>query len=250
MRFLVPSAAILVCALGASAQSYSNEPNTYRHGGTYSTLQSHSEQSCAESCRADTNCLAWSFLKPHTGIAASTCELKQTVGNAEENPLMTSGVSPRLSSQHQAAPRPEPTNNLLGGQTVQHSARAPRPLRRARRAVPQQSHQTPAHRPTVTRTAAPSRPSGRVLSANDPAIVRQGVRSNAAPAQVAPHAAPAPVVAAPLRRAAPQQQAAQERPYDNLRNREFPRYSVQDNTAFEGDTIVEEVVTNEVGAGS
>lgn len=250
MRFLVPSAFVLVCALGASAQSYSNEPNTYRHGGTYSTTQAHSEQSCAETCRADTKCLAWSFLKPDTGIGSSTCELKQTLGTAEENPLMTSGVSPRFASQHQAAPRPESTDDLLGGEfEVQHSA-APDPVEHTQ--VVSHDFSPAPLQSTTTFTAAPSRPSGRVLSANDPAIVRQGISGNAVPAPVAAPSATAlpPPPRVPVQQAAPQQPVAQERPYDNLRNREFPRYSVQDDTAFEGDTIVEDIFVDNGGGGA
>lgn len=258
MRVLLSAAAALFISLGASAQTYSHEPDTYRHGGTYNTVQASSEQSCAETCRADTACLVWSFRKPHTGIGPSQCELKQSIGLAEENPTMTSGISPRIAGQDQATPRLTQPQGLLGGQTSQaRPLVAPRPLQVSATQVNTGQTVTRRQRPTSSTllSAAPSRPSGRVLSPNDPRIIRQGSRTAATAAAIP---APAAASTAPVRQAtrAPQRQARpvlQKRPYDNLRNREFPQYSVQDNTAFETDTIVEEAATaaaDAVGGGS
>ena len=75
-----------------------------------------------------------------------------------------------------------------------------------------------------------------------------------------PAATPAavPATAAPVRQVAPAPRpqtrtAVRQRPYDNLRNREFPQYSVQDDSAFDSETVIDgatEAATNTVGAGS
>ena len=265
MRVILPAAAALIFSMGASAQTYSHEANTYRHGGTYSTVQSSSEQSCAETCRADTQCLVWSFRKPQTGVGPSQCELKQSIGYAENNPTMTSGISPRFASQHQAAPRPEVSNGLLGGVVSQTQApAAPRALQISADHAPVSTAPTPT-RPvrrqrastSTTYSAAPSRPSGRVLSPDDPRIVRQGTRTRTVAVPAATPAA-VPATAAPVRQVAPAPRpqtrtAVRQRPYDNLRNREFPQYSVQDDSAFDSETVIDgatEAATNTVGAGS
>jgi len=264
MRIFLPAAATLILCMSASAQSYSHEPDTYRHGGTYSTVQSSSEQACAETCRADTKCLVWSFRKPNTAAGPSQCELKQTIGHSEENALMTSGISPRFSEQQQAVVAAPYPSGLLGGTSSQtrHTSRTftragtrgpaltpARTVRTRSSAVAAPAAVTPTR--TVQAQPATSRPSGRVLSPNDPRIVRNRTSQTS----VTVSAGQAQQTQIPVRRVQPQAQPTPRpsqnatRPYDNLRNREFPRYSVQDDTAFDSDTIIEDVITEE-GAGS
>jgi hypothetical protein len=278
MRILLPAAATLIFCMSASAQSYSHEPDTYRHGGTYSTVQSSSEQACAETCRADTKCLVWSFRKPNTAAGPSQCELKQTIGHAEENALMTSGVSPRFSEQQQAVVAPPSSSGLLGGTSSQtrHATRTlsrnstrvqapinrPAPTIRRRQAVvqtpaaPTQIRESAFSAPASQRVATP-RPAGRVLSPNDPRIIRN--HSSQTRVTTSAGAGQTQQVQVPVRQVAPPQpaqprQPAQraprtERPYDSLRNREFPRYSVQDGVALDADTA-ESTGTEAAGSGS
>ncbi len=261
MRIFLPAAATLIFCMSASAQSYSHEPDTYRHGGTYSTIQSSSEQACAEICRADTKCLVWSFRKPQTAAGPSQCELKQSIGQAEENPLMTSGVSPRFSEQQQAVVAP-PTTDLLGGtqaRTFPARTRAARTIAsapasyvsRPQAAAPTtQLHESafgtaPTRRARVT---APQ-PTGRVLSPNDPRIIRNHTGQTSVTVNGTGQAQQTRIpVRAAQAQPAPQPTRAPTRPYDNLRNREFPRYSVQDGVTLDADTAEDAAQT--AGAGS
>ena len=257
MRIFLPAAATLIFCMSASAQSYSHEPDTYRHGGTYSTIQANSEQACAEICRADTKCLVWSFRKPQTAAGPSQCELKQSIGQAEENPLMTSGVSPRFSEQQQAIVAP-PTTDLLGGtqaHTFPTRTRATRTTASAPAtyvtAAPTQLHESAfGTAPTKRARVAATRPTGRVLSPNDPRIIRN--QTGQTSVTVSTGAGQAQQTRIPVRAApaqpAPQPTRAPSRPYDNLRNREFPRYSVQDGVTLDADTA--EGAAQTAGAGS
>ena len=123
MRTFISIATFAVIASGASAQqTYSNEPNTYRYGGTYKTVNASTANSCASLCGQEQVCLAWSYQRQTRGFGGARCELKSTIGRAVNNPLMISGISPQLSSQGQTAQRsPQSTGTLLGGP----STRAP-----------------------------------------------------------------------------------------------------------------------------
>ena len=117
MRTFISIATFAVIASGASAQqTYSNEPNTYRYGGTYKTVNASTPNSCASLCGQEQVCLAWSYQRQTRGLGGARCELKSTIGRSVNNPLMVSGVSPQLSSQGQAVQRsPQSTGTLLGG---------------------------------------------------------------------------------------------------------------------------------------
>ncbi|MEO0882737.1 MAG: PAN domain-containing protein, partial [Pseudomonadota bacterium] len=75
---------------------YSHEQKTYRFGGTYKVIAATDVQSCANRCQLEDVCLAWSFQRETQGLGTARCELKSSVGRAEENALMVSGISPRL----------------------------------------------------------------------------------------------------------------------------------------------------------
>lgn len=274
MRILLPAAATFMLCMSASAQSYSYETNTYRHGGTYSTVQSSSEQDCAETCRGDTKCLVWSFRKPVTEAGPSQCELKQTIGHAEENALMTSGVSPRFSEQQQAVVPPS-TSDLLGGTNSQtghetrtlsnNSTHVQTPISRSAPEIRSQTAavQTPAAPTQVRDTAfgatepvAAPHPSSRIVSPSDPRIVSNHTSQSLITTSTGenPQATRIPVQPgppAPIRQGRPLPPpprvngATAPQPYDNLRNREFPRYSVQGDIPLEADSV-----SGAAGAGS
>ena len=259
MRILLPAAATLIFCMSASAQSYSYEPDTYRHGGTYSTTISGSPDACAQACGADQKCLVWSFRKPDTAAGPAQCELKQSIGHAEENALMISGVSPRFSSDQQAYVPPS-ADDLLGGETA-NVERAPEaftvratPSPRPAPAPTRSAATSPSPAQTQIRESAFSAPSpapgantnGRVLNPTDPRIVRNSANQGAVTAGTSqsPQATRVPaqsVAPAPIRQGRPlppppRVSGEQARPYDNLRNREFPRYSVQDNVPLDADS--------------
>lgn len=117
MRMLLPLAVLAFIAGTSSAQdTYSNQENTYRYGGTYSTVTIGTATSCSALCGQDQTCQAWSFRRETGALGSAVCELKSTIGSAVKNPLMTSGINPRLASIGQAAPRRIPSvDTLLGG---------------------------------------------------------------------------------------------------------------------------------------
>ncbi len=123
MRIFISLATLALITSGVSAQQpYSNEPNTYRYGGTYKTVNASTADSCASLCGQEQTCLAWSYQRQTRGFGGSHCELKSTIGRAVNNPLMISGISPQLSSQGQASRRSlRSAGTLLGGP----NARAP-----------------------------------------------------------------------------------------------------------------------------
>lgn len=148
MRALFTLAALALALSGADAQTYSHEPNTYRHGGTYAVVGANSAESCARQCDRDQICLAWSFQRATRDLGNARCELKQTTGRAQTNPLMISGISPRLSAQGQATQIRRPSG-LLGAPTrpannIIRQNVAPAPL------------STPAGRTVITPRPAPA----------------------------------------------------------------------------------------------
>ncbi|MEL7481826.1 MAG: PAN domain-containing protein, partial [Pseudomonadota bacterium] len=82
----------------AGEEGFSHEQNTYRFGGTYKMFSGESADECAIACELDGKCKAWSFQRETAGLGAARCELKRTIGPQEANPLMISGISPRLSN--------------------------------------------------------------------------------------------------------------------------------------------------------
>ena len=240
MRILLPAAAALIFCMSASAQSqpesYSFEPDTYRHGGTYSTANAGSADSCSQLCRTDRKCVVWSYRKPNTAAGPSQCELKQSIGHAEHNPLMTSGMSPRLSSQQEAI-IPAAGSDLLGGTSSPAPVPArPAPRPRAATAAPTQLRESAFGSPANTDPRPAASSSEPVLNANDPRIIRRDRTQPASRASVEPE--PALRGPAPIRQGGtppPPRLNGEARPYDNLRNREFPRYSVQDGKPLQGD---------------
>ena len=112
MRLSVLFAATSFSCMAAQAQSYTSEPGTYRLGGTYSISPSSDAETCAANCAADEVCKAWSFQR-ETGLGPAQCELKNSVGRSAENPLMVSGISPRLTGASLSPAAGSDT--LLGG---------------------------------------------------------------------------------------------------------------------------------------
>jgi len=71
------------------------EHNTVRHGGDYKvvSLGKSGPNSCLQMCEADTQCQAWSFVKPGIEGPDANCRLKVTVPFRSESPCCVSGVS-------------------------------------------------------------------------------------------------------------------------------------------------------------
>jgi|GEM_PF-4438658 len=124
MRYLLSLASFALIASTAAAQSqsqgqYSHEQNTYRTGTPYQTVSIGSVTSCAALCGQDQTCKAWSFQR-RTALGPASCELKANIGRAEANPLMVSGINPRIASEGQASVqrRIPSVDTLLGGPTT------------------------------------------------------------------------------------------------------------------------------------
>ena len=114
MRSLISLATLVLIASPAAAQ-HEGEVGTYRYGGTYNTVGTGSAGSCAALCNEDEICKAWSFQRATAGLGDASCELKSTIGRSVSNPLMTSGINPRLATVGQARQRRLPsTDTLLG----------------------------------------------------------------------------------------------------------------------------------------
>jgi len=124
MRTLISLATLALVASSATAQqSEAGEENTYRYGGTYSTVGAGSAASCAALCNQDQTCMAWSFQRATEGLGEASCELKSTIGRSISNPLMTSGINPRIATVGQARQRRIPsTDTLLGAPVAISSA--------------------------------------------------------------------------------------------------------------------------------
>ena len=211
MRIFISIATFAVIASGASAQqTYSNEPNTYRYGGTYKTVNASTPNSCASLCGQEQVCLAWSYQRQTRGFGGARCELKSTIGRAVNNPLMISGISPQLSSQGQAAQRsPQSTGTLLGGPSTQAPQTfirnsststplsAPRALTPAPAPVqrpappPVQTFTSPQPAPTIRAIPQPA-PLQNIAPPPPPAAVRPA-QPNLQPGEFVSPVPPAPV---------------------------------------------------------
>ncbi|MEM6410143.1 MAG: PAN domain-containing protein [Pseudomonadota bacterium] len=99
----------------ADDHAYSHEQKTYRYGGTYKVVTTNNATDCATSCEYDGQCKAWSFQRETAGLGLARCELKNTIGEREENALMISGISPRLSNYGNASTAESDGSELLGG---------------------------------------------------------------------------------------------------------------------------------------
>lgn len=71
------------------------EQNTHRWGGEYSSIEMSggTPRQCHAACAKDSQCLAWSFVRPNQQGPAAVCELKSTVPHAKESPCCVSGVT-------------------------------------------------------------------------------------------------------------------------------------------------------------
>lgn len=112
MRTSILLATTLFAAMSANAQAYTSEPGTYRQGGTYAIHPSTDARTCATLCGADETCKAWSFQR-ETSLGPAQCELKSSVGRSTTNPLMISGISPRLTGA--SISQVAGSDTLLGG---------------------------------------------------------------------------------------------------------------------------------------
>ena len=193
MRHLLSFASFALIASTAAAQSqgqYSHEPNTYRTGTSYQTVSIGSVTSCAALCGQDQTCKAWSFQR-RTALGPASCELKANIGRAEANPLMVSGINPRIASQGQANPtrRIPSADTLLGGPTARAVTAAPSGTIQA----PSAPFSVTRNNTTNSRPVAPTRPPAPIAPT---APTRQApppppIRLIAPPP---PPAAPAPIV--------------------------------------------------------
>lgn len=201
MRYLLSLASFALIASTAASQSphqgqYSHEQNTYRTGTPYQTVSIGSVTSCAALCGQDQTCKAWSFQR-QTSIGPASCELKANIGRAEANPLMVSGINPRIASEGQASiqRRIPSVDTLLGGPTSRPVSAAPTGTIQAPRAPFTIIRNNTAN----SRPAAPARPPVPIAPI---APIRQApppppIRQVAPP----PSVRPAPI--APVRPAAP-----------------------------------------------
>lgn len=67
------------------------EFNTDRPGGDYARRTEGTPESCRAACSADTNCQAFTFVKPPAGVSSGQCFLKRTVPAYVTNPCCISG---------------------------------------------------------------------------------------------------------------------------------------------------------------
>lgn len=203
MRMLLSLASFALIAGTAAAQQYSHEPNTYRYGATYKIANANSPSSCANLCASDRVCRSWSFQRATQGLGSASCELKAVVGKAVKNPLMTSGINPRLASVGQARGiSPSTSGTLLGAPATRAPVNvirnntvtaAPRPLR-------------PAPAPIIRQAPAPVRSAPAPVRRVVPAPAQPQLRSGEFISPVAPPPAsvqrtlpPPPQIAAPVR---------------------------------------------------
>lgn len=189
-------ALIASAANTASAQDqYSHEPNTYRFGTPYQIVGASSHTSCAALCGQDQVCKSWSFQRA-TSLGPSQCELKSSIGRAEANPLMISGINPRIASEGQALQRRIPSiNTLLGAPTAQAPINTV-----VRNRTASSLPATP--RPFTPRLQAPPAPRGLIRATPVP-TPPQNVRTfTPPPAPQIQQALPARPIAAPATRPA------------------------------------------------
>ncbi len=92
---LLASAALLVSLLPISGFSadFKIENNTSRWGSDYKRFQIGSAEACAAACAADSQCRAWSYIKPADKSPAALCRLKSAVPQARADECCTSGVA-------------------------------------------------------------------------------------------------------------------------------------------------------------
>ena len=78
----------------AGAASPFMEPNTDRYGGDYSVveLKSGGPRACDAACTGDSQCKAWTYVKPGIEGPSAMCHLKLTVPHAGASPCCVSGV--------------------------------------------------------------------------------------------------------------------------------------------------------------
>ena len=126
MRSLIAAAGLLALAGPALADiNYTIETDTYRFGGTYSTVSAETPAQCAHTCASDQRCFAWS----HSAVAdsfAASCELKQNAGLVEPRPGFASGISVSHAAKFAdiLVTEPVPHSELAGGRSYR-----PPPLR-------------------------------------------------------------------------------------------------------------------------
>lgn len=188
MRIILSLAALCLATAGASAQSYSHEPGTYRLGGTYGVVNSVDADSCAATCGQDDACLAWSFQRATEALGPARCELKQFIGRAEKNPLNISGVSPRFASSGQAASISTPAHGLLRGGPSLNTNPPVQNRPAIARPAPAPLRTPAAPRPTPVTLPPPAATPVRAIPALPPAP----------PLPAAPVAAPPPVPITPI----------------------------------------------------
>ncbi|MEL7127948.1 MAG: PAN domain-containing protein [Pseudomonadota bacterium] len=124
MRAAICFLAIAFPAGSVAAQSYSYDAYSYRHGGTYSIKPAETPDACAELCHTETACKAWSFQRETGGLGAPACELKSSIGPLEDNPLMTSGISPRYAEATEDLETKTDPDALLGGTDAEEKSAA------------------------------------------------------------------------------------------------------------------------------
>lgn len=203
MRTFVSFATFALFASAAAAQQpYSNEPNTYRYGGTYKTVNASTANSCSSLCGQEQTCQAWSFQRPTRGYGGAKCELKSTIGRAVNNPLMISGINPRIAAQGQSAPRTvvSSDNILLGAPTTRQPATV---VRNATASAPVPLAPAPVTRAPITRVPVTRAPIVRAAPPPAPAPIIRATPTPPPVRQFTP--APLPPAPAPIVRAVPSQ---------------------------------------------
>ncbi len=66
-----------------------------RVGGDYRSFETTPDprgKSCAEACRAESRCRAWTYRRPGYGTAVARCDLKSTIKPPRHRPCCISGV--------------------------------------------------------------------------------------------------------------------------------------------------------------
>lgn len=224
----------------ANAQTYSYEQGTYRQGTTHSFSQTEDAAACAAACGADAACLAWNYQR-ETGLGPASCELKSSLGRSQSNPLMVSGVAPRIANQG-FGPTPRDENGLLGGGPMETLSSASLASAAPTLVVPQAPTRkpVPASDTEIVAPVVEALPTPVIAPTPEPETLAEPVSAAAQPVS-APEAGVIPDAAAPVAPAAPTAPVAPvaeptpdvaeaptkpSAPYSRLRSRIYPQYSV------------------------
>jgi hypothetical protein len=89
-------AALVMLVLGTvAATAASQEPNTNRPGGDFTSVEIRrpAPEACASLCQGNAQCFAWTYVKPGIQGRRARCWLKNRIPAAVPDACCTSGVT-------------------------------------------------------------------------------------------------------------------------------------------------------------